>query len=79
MGLHKKEYVLLVQESKEMLYRIAYGYLGNETLSIDAVDEAVYLGYIHRKEVRNLAYSKTWLTRILINECYRLQKRQKHC
>lgn len=77
MGLHKKEYVLLVQESKEMLYRIAYGYLGNETLSIDAVDEAVYLGYIHRKEVRNLAYSKTWLTRILINECYRLQKRQK--
>jgi RNA polymerase sigma-70 factor (ECF subfamily) len=77
MGLHKKEYIMLVQESKEMLYRIAYGYLGNETLALDAVDEAVYLGYIHRKKIRNPEFSKTWLTRILINECFRLLKRQK--
>lgn len=75
MGIHEKDYALLIEESKEMLYRIAFGYLGNETWAIDAVDEAVYLGYVHRKELQNPAYSKTWLTRIVINECYGLLKR----
>lgn len=77
MGILKNDYALLVEASKEMLYRIAYGYLCNEALALDAVDEAVYLGFIHRKDLRNVAYSKTWLTRILINECYKTLKRQK--
>ncbi|MDF2586386.1 MAG: polymerase sigma factor, sigma-70 family [Anaerocolumna sp.] len=77
MGIHKKEYALLIEESKEMLYRLAYGYLGNETQAIDALDEAVYLGFIHRKELREITFAKTWLTRILIHECYRLLNRQK--
>lgn len=77
MGINKKEYALLIEKSKEMLYRIAYGYLGDETLAIDAVDEAVYLGFVHRKELLHPEYSKTWLTRILIHECYKLLKMQK--
>jgi RNA polymerase sigma factor (sigma-70 family) len=77
MGIHKKDYVVLIEESKEMLYRIAYGYLGNETQALDALDEAVYLGFIHRKELREIIYAKTWLTRILIHECYRLLNRKK--
>lgn len=77
MGINKKEYALLIEESKEMLYRIAYGYLGTQSLALDAVDEAVYLGFMHRKELLHPEYAKTWLTRILIHECYKLLKRQK--
>lgn len=70
-------YVSLITEYKSMMYRIAYGYLDDETKAMDAVDEAVYLGYLHRKELREQKYLKTWLTRILINECYKVLRKDK--
>lgn len=72
-----KIYVSLITEYKSMMYRIAYGYLDDETKAMDAVDEAVYLGYLHRKELREQKYLKTWLTRILINECYKVLRKDK--
>ncbi len=76
-GLTKKEYVTLMETHKEMLYRTAYGYLRDETLALDALDEAIYLGYRHRKSVREPEFAKTWLVRILINECLRILKEKK--
>lgn len=73
-GLTKKDYISLIENHKEMLYRTAYGYLRDETLAIDALDEAIYLGYQHRKSVRQPEFAKTWLVRILINECLRILK-----
>ncbi len=70
-------YLTLITEYKKNMYRIAYGYLGNENKAIDAVDEAIYRGYLHRQDLREPKYLKTWLTRILINECYRLLKQSK--
>lgn len=75
--LDKKTYVAFVTEYKSIMYRIAFGYLGDATRALDAVDEAVYLGYIHRKELRETNFLKTWLTRILINECYRILKKNQ--
>lgn len=72
IGINKKEYISFIAEYKPVMYRIAYGYLGDETRSLDAVDEAVYLGYLNRKKLREPRFLKTWLTRILINECYRI-------
>lgn len=71
-GIDKKTYVSFITEYKTVMYRIAYGYLSDEIRSLDAVDEAVYLGYLHRKKLREPRFLKTWLTRILINECYRI-------
>lgn len=62
---------------KSTMYRLAFGYLGDADKALEAVDEAVYLGYVHRKELREPVFFKTWLTRILINECYRLLRMGK--
>lgn len=45
----KELYIRLITENKEILYRIAYGYLHDEVKPLDAVDEAIYLGYINLK------------------------------
>lgn len=76
-AVDKKEYVSFITEYKTVMYRIAYGYLCDENKSLDAVDEAVYLGYKHLRELKEKRYLKTWLTRILINECYRILRKEK--
>ncbi|AFM00198.1 RNA polymerase sigma factor, sigma-70 family [Desulfitobacterium dehalogenans ATCC 51507] len=76
-GVDKKTYVAFITDYKSMMYRIAFGYLGDEAKALEAVDEAVYLGYVHRKELREPSFFKTWLTRILINECYRILRMGK--
>ncbi len=77
-GIDKEAYIRLTEEYREIMYRIAYGYLGNESEALDAVDEAIYLGYAKRKTVKEPDFAKTWLTRILINECYKMLKKSKH-
>lgn len=76
-GIDQKTYLAFITDYKSIMYRIAFGYLGDETKALDAVDEAVYLGYVHRKELREPSFLKTWLTRILINECYRFLRMEK--
>lgn len=75
-GISKDDYISLIEEHKEAMYRIAYGYLGNESLALEAIDEAVYLGYAGRKSVRQPEFAKTWLTKILMNECCRMLKKR---
>ncbi len=65
-----------VQEIRTQLYRTAYGYLGNDQDSLDAVSEAVYQGYRARKDLREPTYFTTWMTRILIHVCYKELKRR---
>jgi RNA polymerase sigma factor (sigma-70 family) len=83
MGLFRTEsidqttYITFLSEYKSVMYRIAFGYLGDEIKALDAVDEAVYLGYLHRKDLREQKFLKTWLTRILINECYKVLRKNK--
>lgn len=76
-ALDKETYLAFITSYKATMYRIAYGYLGRESAALDAVDEAVYQGYIHRRQLKERDYLKTWLTRILINECLRLLKTEK--
>jgi RNA polymerase sigma-70 factor (ECF subfamily) len=44
---------------------------------LDAVDEAVYQGYAHRHDLREPKYLKTWVTKILINECLKIIRNGK--
>lgn len=75
--ISKETYTTLISENKEMLYRIAFAYLHDEVKSLDAVDEAIYLGYVHMKDLREAKHLKTWLIRILINECLRIIRSNK--
>ena len=44
---------------------------------MDAVDEAVYQGFLHYKRLRQPEYFATWMTRILINACNAELRRRK--
>lgn len=57
----------LIEEEKNKLYRIAYLYVKNEDDALDIVQETVYKAYISIKNLKNINYFSTWITRILIN------------
>jgi len=67
--MDKDMYADRVEKLKSRLYRTALLHLGDETMALDAVSEAVYRGLISVKKLREPAYFNTWMTRILINEC----------
>ncbi len=62
---------------KEKLYRVAYMYLYNRDMALEAVDEAIYKGLKSIKKLREPNYMETWLIRILINECNHELRRRK--
>lgn len=68
--LEELEYVRRAEEVKPRLCRTALLYLGSEPAAVDAVDEAVYKGYLARKKLRQPEFFATWLTRSLMNVCH---------
>lgn len=77
MGISKREYVLQMEKHKKCLYRVAYSYMNDKTLALDALDEAFYKGYIKRGQLKKEECFKTWLTRIVVNECLQLLRKNK--
>ena len=75
--MSEREFVRQAEGLKGRLYRTALLYLGSETAAVDAVDEAVYRGYLARKKLRQPEFFATWLTRILINVCNAELRRKK--
>lgn len=75
--MNNEEYAARVEGIRGKLYKTAFLYLGNETLALDVVDEAVYKGLCGYKKLRRQEFFDTWMTRILINECYNELRRQK--
>lgn len=75
--MSEQEFVRQAEELKGRLYRTALLYLGSETAAVDAVDEAVYKGFLARKKLRQPEFFTTWLTRILINVCNTELRRRK--
>jgi RNA polymerase sigma-70 factor (ECF subfamily) len=74
----KQQFAQLVLDSTDCLYRVSKGILRNDADCEDAVWEAIGIGFASLDTLRQDAYARTWLTRILINECYRIL-RQKKC
>lgn len=74
----KEQFAELVLDSTDSLYRISKGMLQNESDCEDAVWEAIGIGFARLSTLRHEEYVKTWLTRILINECYRVLRERRH-
>lgn len=70
------EYMLRVRKMQARLYRIAQAMLWRQADCADAVQEAVFRGWMKRGSLRDPAYFETWLIRILINECKNQLKRR---
>lgn len=70
--MDKTEFSQRVLEAEKTLYRVSKSILINETDCEDAVQEAILKAYTKRNTLREEKYFKTWLVRIVINECYQL-------
>lgn len=73
----EQEYIRRAESLKEPLYRTAALYLGSPSAAVDAVDDAVYKGFLAYKRLRQPEFFDTWLTRILINVCTSELRRRK--
>lgn len=71
------EYAVRLESLRPRLFKSAMLYLGSESLALDVLDEAVYKGLRGCWRLRQPEYFDTWLTRILINECYNELRRGK--
>lgn len=73
----KERFIQEVRESEATLYRVSKSILHNEQYCLDAVQEAICKAFANLTSLKNEALFKTWLVRILINECYKIQKYYK--
>ncbi len=70
-------FIQLIEENKNALYKVAKSYLKNEEDVADAMQDTVLSAFEHMDELKSVSYFKTWLTRILINHCTDMIRRQR--
>lgn len=58
----------LLLKNYEKYYRIAYGYVHNETDALDIVQESAYKAIYHSHKLKKTEFADTWICRIVINE-----------
>ena len=75
--MDKEAFASVVLSSTDSLYRISKSILKYDADCEDAVQEAIATGFGKLDTLRQEAYARTWLTRILIHECYSLLKRRE--
>lgn len=75
--LTKEEFAARAEELRVPLYRVACAYLRREQDRLDAVQEALLHAWEARHKLRQEAYFKSWLTRIMIRECVNILRQQK--
>ena len=70
----KDEFTTRVLDAEVSLYRVAKSILHNDNDCADAIQNAILKAWQKKSSLRHKAYFKTWLTRIVINECYQIIK-----
>jgi RNA polymerase sigma-70 factor (ECF subfamily) len=61
----------------DAMYYISYGILTNRSDQEDAVQECIRKALAKHASLRDERFVKTWVTRILINECRNILRRRK--
>lgn len=67
----------LIIASQETMYRVAKTLLRSDADCADAIQEAIVKAFSGIQTLRKDAYAKTWLVRIVINECYAIMRRDQ--
>ena len=73
----KMSFCKLIKKMEKSLYKIARAKLNNEEDIEDAVQETIVLTYKHIKDLKDINKFKSWLIKILINNCYKVYKTRK--
>lgn len=76
--MKKEQLGKLIIASEDTLYHVAKTLLYNDADCADAIQEAIVKAFTNLHTLRKDAYAKTWLVRIVINECYAILRRQKN-
>lgn len=71
----EREYQNRILEYSPSLYRIAHTVLFSDHDCADAVQEAIFQGWLKRNQLRDESRFKPWIARIVINECRNMQRK----
>lgn len=76
MSGKKKEAVIeeVLLENYNQYYRLAYSYVKNEADAMDIVQNGAYKAILHCSQLKQDAFAKTWVYRIMLNEVFRFLK-----
>ena len=66
----------LMEQDEEILYRTAFAYVKNEQDALDAMQELTYKALKKIHTVKEPKYVRTWLIRVLINQCKDILKKR---
>jgi len=75
--MDKCEFTKRVLDVEPTLYHISKSILKNDFDCADAVQEAILKAFVKLDTLKDEKLFKTWLCRILINECYKIAKSRK--
>ena len=67
----------LIIALEDMLYHVAKTLLRSDADCADAIQEAIVKAFSGIQTLRKDSCAKTWLVRIVINECYAILRREK--
>ena len=73
----KDAFSRLIYDCQNAMYRVAKSILKQDEDCADAIQEAITKSYYSINKLKNQQNFKTWLIRILINQCYDLLKQKK--
>lgn len=74
--MEKEQLGQLIIASSDTMYHIAKTLLYNDADCADAIQEAIVKAFSKYHTLKKDAYAKTWLIRILINECYSILRQK---
>lgn len=77
--MNKEEFSRQVLAAESSLYRVAKSILHSDEDCADAIQNGILKAWKKLDTLRSDKYFKTWLTRIVINECYQLVRGAQKC
>ncbi|WP_052807383.1 sigma factor [Risungbinella massiliensis] len=70
-------FVELIDQSEQSLYHVAIAILKKDEDCVDAIQDTILKAYQKLVQLKKPKHFQTWLTRILINQCYKIFNQRK--
>ena len=70
-------FVKLIENSQDTLKRVSFAWLKDENDVADAIQDTILDAFANIGQLKKAEYFKTWLVKILINNCTRIYRKNK--
>ena len=75
--MDQETFICMVRQSQNTYYRVARSILNKEEDAEDAVQEGILKAWQKRNKLKDESLFRTWSTRIVINTCYDMIRKNK--